>query len=157
MARPTFFQRVKHEKEPKGDLAAEVVATPGGEKIFSCLQCGTCGSACPVSVPHGLRASSGPQFARGSVPAIILSRPWRKRSWRCSSARAALCANEGERGPRSWLTHRFRAAACMVLHATASTRFRRSLASWVWSSANYRTGSAVYNLSVEELFHHAKR
>ena len=50
MARPTFFQKVKYEKELKRDLAAEVVATPGGEKIFSCLQCGTCGSACPVSV-----------------------------------------------------------------------------------------------------------
>ncbi len=50
MARPTFFQKVKYEKELKRDLAAEIVATPGGEKIFSCLQCGTCGSACPVSV-----------------------------------------------------------------------------------------------------------
>ena len=50
MARPTFFQKVKYEKELKRDLAAEIVSTPGGEKIFSCLQCGTCGSACPVSV-----------------------------------------------------------------------------------------------------------
>ena len=50
MAQPTFFKKVKYEKELKRDLAAEVVATPGGEKIFSCLQCGTCGSACPLSV-----------------------------------------------------------------------------------------------------------
>lgn len=50
MAQPTFFRKVKYEKELKRDLAAEIVATPGGEKIFSCLQCGTCGSACPVSV-----------------------------------------------------------------------------------------------------------
>ena len=50
MAQPTFFRKVKYEKDLKRDLAAEVVATPGGEKIFSCLQCGTCGSACPVSV-----------------------------------------------------------------------------------------------------------
>jgi heterodisulfide reductase subunit C len=50
MGAPTFFPKVKYEKELKRDLAAEVVATPGGEKIFSCLQCGTCGSACPVSV-----------------------------------------------------------------------------------------------------------
>ena len=50
MARPTFFQRVKYEKELERDLAAEVIAAPGGEKIFSCLQCGTCGSACPLSV-----------------------------------------------------------------------------------------------------------
>jgi quinone-modifying oxidoreductase subunit QmoC len=50
MARPAFFQKIKYEKELKRDLAAEIVATPGGEKIFSCLQCGTCGGACPVSV-----------------------------------------------------------------------------------------------------------
>ena len=49
MGAPTFFPKIKYEKELKRDLAAEVVATPGGEKIFSCLQCGTCGSACPVS------------------------------------------------------------------------------------------------------------
>jgi quinone-modifying oxidoreductase subunit QmoC len=50
MAHPTFFRKIKFEKELKRDLAAEIVSTPGGEKIFSCLQCGTCGSACPVSV-----------------------------------------------------------------------------------------------------------
>jgi len=50
MARPTFFHKVKYEKELERDLGAEIVATPGGEKIFSCLQCGTCGSTCPVSV-----------------------------------------------------------------------------------------------------------
>ncbi len=50
MGHPGFFPKIKYEKELKRDLAAEVVATPGGEKIFACLQCGTCGSACPVSV-----------------------------------------------------------------------------------------------------------
>jgi hypothetical protein len=50
MTRLAFFQRVKYEKESKRDLAAKVVATPGAEKIFSCLQRGTCGSAYPGSV-----------------------------------------------------------------------------------------------------------
>jgi len=50
MGHPSFFPRIKFEKELKRDLAAEVVATPGGERIFSCLQCGTCGAACPGSV-----------------------------------------------------------------------------------------------------------
>ncbi len=45
----TFQPRVKYQKELKRDLAAEVLATPGGEKILSCLQCGTCGGACPLS------------------------------------------------------------------------------------------------------------
>jgi len=46
---PTFQPSVKYQKELKRDLAAEILATPGGEKILSCLQCGTCGGSCPLS------------------------------------------------------------------------------------------------------------
>ena len=45
----TFLTTVKYQKELKRDLAAEIMATPGGEKILSCLQCGTCGGSCPLS------------------------------------------------------------------------------------------------------------
>ncbi len=50
MSRVSFVRKVKYEKELQRDVAAEVIATPGGEKILSCLQCGTCGGACPLSV-----------------------------------------------------------------------------------------------------------
>ena len=50
MSRVTFTRKVKYEKELQRDITAEVLAAPGGEKILSCLQCGTCGSACPLSV-----------------------------------------------------------------------------------------------------------
>ena len=50
MSHVTFTRKVKYEKELQRDIAAEVMATPGGEKILSCLQCGTCGGACPLSV-----------------------------------------------------------------------------------------------------------
>lgn len=50
MAVPRFSRKIKYEKELKRDLTAEILATPGGEKILSCLQCGTCGSVCPVSI-----------------------------------------------------------------------------------------------------------
>lgn len=66
MARPTFFQRVKHEKESRGDLAAEVVATSGGEKTFSCLQGGTCGNVCPVSA-HMDSAPQADSTSRGDL------------------------------------------------------------------------------------------
>jgi heterodisulfide reductase subunit C len=46
---PTFEPSVKYQKELKRDLAAEILASPGGEKVLSCLQCGTCGGACPLS------------------------------------------------------------------------------------------------------------
>ena len=50
MGHPSFLPKIKYQQELKLDLAAEIAATPGGEKIRCCLQCGTCGSACPVSV-----------------------------------------------------------------------------------------------------------
>lgn len=45
MGRPSFLPKIKHETELRRDVAAEIVATPGHEKIFSCLQCG------PVAAP----------------------------------------------------------------------------------------------------------
>lgn len=50
MSRVTFTRHVKYEKELQRDITAEVLTTPGCEKILSCLQCGTCGSICPLSV-----------------------------------------------------------------------------------------------------------
>ncbi len=50
MSAVTFTRKVKYERELQRDITAEVMATPGGEKILTCLQCGTCGSACPMSV-----------------------------------------------------------------------------------------------------------
>ena len=31
------------------NFVAEVAATPGGEKIYSCIQCGICAGSCPVA------------------------------------------------------------------------------------------------------------
>src|SRR5574337_156537 len=45
----TFSPTVKFQRELKRDLRAEILATPGGEKISACLQCGTCGGVCPLS------------------------------------------------------------------------------------------------------------
>jgi len=50
MGGPSFFLKIKYEKQLGRDLAAQIVATPGHEKILSCLQCGTCGSGRPVSL-----------------------------------------------------------------------------------------------------------
>jgi len=46
---PSFPITIKYQKELKRDLAAEILASPGGEKVLSCLQCGTCGGACPLA------------------------------------------------------------------------------------------------------------
>ncbi len=41
---------VKYEEELDADFANRVAAEPGGEAIWSCLQCGTCSAICPVSI-----------------------------------------------------------------------------------------------------------
>lgn len=41
---------VKYEEELDADFANEIAAMPGGEKIWDCIQCGTCSAICPVSV-----------------------------------------------------------------------------------------------------------
>lgn len=41
---------VKYEEELDAGFANRVAAEPGGEAIWSCLQCGTCSAICPVSI-----------------------------------------------------------------------------------------------------------
>ena len=41
---------VKYEEELDADFTHQVAAEPGGDAIWSCLQCGTCSAICPVSI-----------------------------------------------------------------------------------------------------------
>jgi heterodisulfide reductase subunit C len=41
---------VLYEEELDPTFAAEVAAQPGGERLWDCLQCGTCSATCPVSL-----------------------------------------------------------------------------------------------------------
>jgi heterodisulfide reductase subunit C len=46
----TAWQRkIKYEEELSTSFPADIAAEPGGEKLFSCIQCGTCSGTCPVS------------------------------------------------------------------------------------------------------------
>jgi len=39
----------RREADRDPDFARKVARTPGGEKLFECIQCGTCSGVCPVS------------------------------------------------------------------------------------------------------------
>lgn len=43
------FRRTKYEAELDRDFGREVASLPGGEKLFHCIQCGTCTGMCPLS------------------------------------------------------------------------------------------------------------
>jgi len=44
-----MWRKIKYEAEVDHGFAGEIAALPGGEKLFSCIQCGTCSATCPVS------------------------------------------------------------------------------------------------------------
>jgi quinone-modifying oxidoreductase subunit QmoC len=43
-------RKLKHQKEATPGWAHELTKLPGCEKLFSCIQCGTCSGTCPLSI-----------------------------------------------------------------------------------------------------------
>ncbi len=43
------WNKIQYESDLDPGFAEEIASIPGGEKIFSCIQCGTCSGMCPLS------------------------------------------------------------------------------------------------------------
>ena len=43
-------RRIKYESEVNPNFGKEIAAMTGGEDLYSCIQCGTCSSTCPMSI-----------------------------------------------------------------------------------------------------------
>ena len=43
------WRKIKYESGLCANFPFEIASIPGGEKLFSCIQCGTCSGMCPVS------------------------------------------------------------------------------------------------------------
>lgn len=43
------WRKIRYESELDADFAQQIASVPGGEKLFSCIQCGTCSGMCPLS------------------------------------------------------------------------------------------------------------
>jgi heterodisulfide reductase subunit C len=43
-------RKMKHQREAQPEWAHEIIKLPGCEKLFSCIQCGTCSGTCPLSI-----------------------------------------------------------------------------------------------------------
>src|SRR5438876_658871 len=43
-------QTINYDAERDRNFPREIMARPGGEKLYGCIQCGTCSATCPVSI-----------------------------------------------------------------------------------------------------------
>ncbi len=43
------WRKIRYESELDPAFASEIASIPQGEKLFSCIQCGTCSGMCPIS------------------------------------------------------------------------------------------------------------
>ncbi|HUT25509.1 MAG TPA: 4Fe-4S dicluster domain-containing protein [Sumerlaeia bacterium] len=50
MSDQTFQRTIKYEAELDSGFGREVAASPGGENLHACIQCGTCSGTCPLSI-----------------------------------------------------------------------------------------------------------
>jgi quinone-modifying oxidoreductase subunit QmoC len=49
MAEKVKWDKITYEAELDPTFATEIAGFPGGDKIFNCIQCGTCSGICPLS------------------------------------------------------------------------------------------------------------
>ena len=43
------WRKIRYESELDPAFASEIASIPGGDKLFNCIQCGTCSGMCPLS------------------------------------------------------------------------------------------------------------
>lgn len=87
------WQKLKYEAELDPNFAAEIAAIPGGEKLYSCIQCGTCSGACPVSSYMDYTPRRIVAMVRGGFKGEVLTS---YTSWLCASCYA--CTVECPKG-----------------------------------------------------------
>ena len=63
-----MLRTLKFQREAEPEWARQVSERPGCEGLFSCLQCGSCSGACPLSIYMDYtRAASLPSSGKASV------------------------------------------------------------------------------------------
>jgi len=43
-------RKIRYERDLDPSFVKEMIATPGGEQLAHCIQCGTCSATCPLSI-----------------------------------------------------------------------------------------------------------
>lgn len=76
---------IKYDAERDPAFPKEIMAQPGCEKLYGCIQCGTCSAACPVSTymdqtPRQIMALTRAGFKKEALSSITI--------WLCASCYA---------------------------------------------------------------------
>jgi quinone-modifying oxidoreductase, subunit QmoC len=84
----TIRHRIKYESELDAGFAARIADAAYGEKMFSCIQCGTCSGTCPVSpymdyTPRRIIAMVREGFKQEVLNSVTI--------WLCASCYSCTC------------------------------------------------------------------
>ncbi len=89
----TIRETIKFDAERDREFPKQIMACPGGEKLYSCIQCGTCSATCPVSIymdhtPRQLMALTRAGFKQEVLSSVTI--------WLCASCYACTvdCPHE---------------------------------------------------------------
>ncbi len=89
----TIQQTIKYDAERDREFPKQIMASPGGEKLYGCIQCGTCSATCPVSIymdhtPRQLMALTRAGFKQEVLSSVTI--------WLCASCYACTvdCPHE---------------------------------------------------------------
>jgi quinone-modifying oxidoreductase, subunit QmoC len=85
----TQFKRwIKYEADTDADFTRSIIATPGGERLRHCIQCGTCSGTCPFSTYMDYTPRRLIQMTREGFRSEVLSS---FTIWLCASCYSCTC------------------------------------------------------------------
>ena len=76
---------IKYEADRVRGFAQEIMSIPGCEQLYSCIQCGTCSGACPLSIYMDYTPRQAMALVRGDFKNEVLQS---KSVWLCASCYA---------------------------------------------------------------------
>jgi heterodisulfide reductase subunit C len=79
------WDKIKYEEELDPQFAEKIASFPGGDKIFNCIQCGTCSGMCPLSSYMDYTPRQIVAMIRAGFKQEVLSS---KTTWLCASCYA---------------------------------------------------------------------
>jgi len=76
------WRKIRYESELDPAFASEIASIPGGEQLYSCIQCGTCSGICPMSPYMDYRPRQVVAMIRAGFKADVLTS---YTTWLCAS------------------------------------------------------------------------